>query len=127
MDAYKDRKKILYWSATIVFAILLIADGLGGVFRAEAGKEVFIHLGYPLYLLSIVGYAKIAAALAILQTKYPMLKEWAFAGFAMTCYGAFMSRIYVGDALGDILFPVLFFAIMLIPYVLWKRYRPASA
>jgi hypothetical protein len=116
--------KISYWIATIVFALLLVMDGIGGITQQQAGKDSLQHLGYPMYLLSITGVAKMLAALAILQTKFRTIKEWAFAGFAINCYGALWSRAAVGDSVGMIAFPIVFFAIMLVPYVLWKKYQP---
>jgi hypothetical protein len=119
--------KVSYWTATILFAILLVMDGLGGVMQAAAGKEALQHLGYPIYLLPIAGVAKLLAALAILQTKFRTIKEWAFAGFAITCFGAFFSRAAVGDGAALLTFPVVFLAMMFVPYYLWKKYDPASA
>lgn len=111
-----------YWAATVLFAAMLVMDGIGGVVQAEAGKVALDHLGYPQYLLWIAGIAKLFAAVAILQTRYRVIKEWAFAGFAITCYGAFLSRAAVGDGAGLLAFPVVFLAIMFVPYVLWKKY-----
>jgi hypothetical protein len=118
--------KIAYWIATIIFALLLVMDGMGGIMRAPAGQESLAHLGYPMYLLPMTGVAKLLAAIAILQTKFRTIKEWAFAGFAINCYGALWSRAALGDSLGMVLFPIVFFAIMLVPYVLWKRYPPVA-
>ena len=66
--------RIAYWTATAVFALLLVMDGLGGIMRAEAGVEALTHLGYPLYLLPTFGIAKVLAAIAILQTKFRTVK-----------------------------------------------------
>jgi uncharacterized membrane protein YphA (DoxX/SURF4 family) len=115
---------VCYWTATVIFAALLVMDGLGGVMQAEAGKEALVHLGYPMYLLVIAGVAKLLAAVAILQTRFRTVKEWAFAGFAFTCVLAFCSRAAVGDGFGLLVFPVIFLAIMLVPYLLWKKYDP---
>ncbi|MEO8466511.1 MAG: DoxX family protein [Gammaproteobacteria bacterium] len=117
--------RIAYWAATIVFALLLAMDGIGGITRAEAGVEALQHLGYPLYLLPAFGIAKVLAAIAVLQTKFRTPKEWAFAGWAFTCVGAFVSRAAVGDGV-ELIFPVVFLAIMLVPYGLWLRARQAG-
>jgi hypothetical protein len=114
--------RIAYWTSTIVFALLLVMDGLGGITRAEAGVEALTHLGYPLYLLPTFGVAKVLAAIAILQTKFGTLKEWAFAGWAFTCVGAFVSRAAVGDT-AELIYPVVFLAIAAVPYWFWWRAR----
>ena len=117
--------RISYWTATIVFALLLVMDGLGGITRAQAGVDALQHLGYPLYLLPATGVAKVLAAIAILQTKFRTPKEWAFAGWAFTCIGAFVSRAAVGDT-AELIYPVVFLAIAAVPYWLWLRARAAS-
>jgi hypothetical protein len=114
--------RIAYWTSTIVFALLLVMDGLGGIARAEAGVEALTHLGYPLYLLPTTGVAKVLAAIAILQTKFRTVKEWAFAGWAFTCVGAFVSRAAVGDT-AELIYPVAFLAIAAVPYWFWWRAR----
>jgi hypothetical protein len=114
--------KVSYWTATLIFAVLLVMDGLGGVMRADAGVEALQHLGYPGYFLPLAGFAKLLAAVAILQSRFSTIKEWAFAGFAFTCLGAFFSRVAVGDGAELLVFPVIFLGIMLVPYVLWKKY-----
>ncbi|QPH41330.1 DoxX family protein [Pedobacter endophyticus] len=114
--------KTWYWIATIIFALMMIMDGIGGVTQQEAGKEVLQHLGYPMYLLIISGVAKLLGAVAILQTKYKTVKEWAFAGFAFNFILAFFSRLAVGDELALLIPPIVALAIMFIPYILWKRY-----
>lgn len=117
--------RIAYWTATGVFALLLVMDGLGGITRAAAGVEALTHLGYPVYLLPTFGVAKVLAAIAILQTKFRTVKEWAFAGWAFTCVGAFVSRAVVGDTV-ELIYPVVFLAIMAVPYWLWLRARQAG-
>ena len=115
--------RTLYWVSTIFIAILMLLDGFGGVTQQEAGQDVMKHLGYPLYVLIIFGTAKILGAIAIVQTKYRTLKEWAYAGFAFTFIGASASRALAGDGPGEIIFPLIMLAVLLIPYFLWKKYE----
>jgi hypothetical protein len=114
--------RLAYWIATVLFALLLVLDGIGGITRAPAGQDALAHLGYPLFLLPTLGVAKLLAAVAVLQTRFRAVKEWAFAGFAFTCVGAFVSRAAVGDTT-ELVFPVVFLAIMAVPYWLWWRAR----
>ena len=112
--------KTWYWIATVIFALMMIMDGFGGVTQQEAGKEVLKHLGYPMYFLVIVGVAKLLGAIAILQTKFKAIKEWAYAGFAFNFIGAFFSRLAVGDEASLLIPPIVALIIMFIPYILWK-------
>lgn len=109
-----------YWAATIVFALLLLLDGLGGVAGSRQGEEALLHLGYPLYLMQLLGALKLLAAVAILQTRFSAIKEWAYAGFAFNCLGAFVARLAAGDGGLDLLFPWIFFLFAAVPYALWK-------
>jgi uncharacterized membrane protein YphA (DoxX/SURF4 family) len=113
--------KTWYWIATIIFALMMIMDGVGGITQQEAGKEVFKHLGYPMYLLIIVGIAKLLGAASILQNKFITIKEWAYAGFAINFIGAFASRAFVGDGISLLIPPLIALVIMFIPYILWKK------
>ncbi len=117
----KQKSTIFYWIATIVFALFMLLDGIGGVTQQEAGQEVMRHLGYPMYLLIIFGSAKLLGVVAILQTKFSAIKEWAYAGFAFNFIGAFASRAFAGDSIGLVIFPVVMLAIMFVPYFLWKK------
>lgn len=113
--------KTWYWITTIIFALMMIMDGVGGITQQEAGKEVLKHLGYPMYLLIIVGIAKLLGAASILQNKFTTIKEWAYAGFAINFIGAFASRAFVGDGIALLIPPLIALVIMFIPYILWKK------
>lgn len=110
-----------YWIATSLFALAMLADAYGGLSQAEAGQESLRHLGYPLYLLTIMGVAKLLGVVAVLQTRFRTIKEWAYAGFAINCLGAFASRWFVGDGAGPVVLPLVFLAITLVPYYFWKK------
>lgn len=115
-------RSTIYWIVTGIFGIAMIADGFGGVTRAQAGIDVLVHLGYPVYLLTIVGIAKIIGGLAILQPVWRTVKEWAYAGFVINCLGAFGSRYFIGDTGIDLFFPIIFLGITIGSYVVWKKY-----
>jgi uncharacterized membrane protein YphA (DoxX/SURF4 family) len=120
MKPYSNTNK-WYWVTTVLFALFLLGDAYGGITKQQAGVDVLNHLGYPLYLLVVVGVAKLFCAAAILQTRFITIKEWAFACFGAICFLAFASRASVGDTGLDLMFPIIFFGIMLIPYYFWKR------
>ncbi|MDB4918021.1 DoxX family protein [Mucilaginibacter sp.] len=111
----------LYWIFTIIFALLVFLDGIGGVTRQQAGIDVLKHLGYPVYLMTIAGVARLLAVVALLQTKFKVIKEWAFAGIAINFVCAFASRTFVGDSFGLLIPPVIMLAFLFIPYTLWKK------
>lgn len=112
---------ILYWSFTIFFALLLIMDGIGGISGSEDGKTAMRQLGYPEYIMPVTGISKLLAVIAILQTKFITIKEWAFAGLTFNFIMASVSWAIVGQPLFFVLFPMIALIIMLVPYFLWKK------
>jgi DoxX-like family len=117
---------IIYWSFIVIFSLFMLMDGVAGVLRVEAGKEALAHLGYPEYMLTIVGTAKILGAIAIIQNKFKSLKEWAFAGFTINALGAFGSRFFVGDTGFLLFFPVFLVGYTLAAYYIWKKFENRS-
>ena len=115
--------KNIYWITTLLFALMMFMDGIGGVTQQEAGQEVMIHLGYPLYFLIIAGIAKLLGVVAIVQTKFKVIKEWAYAGFAFNFIGAFASRAFLHDGIFETIFPLIILGILFVPYSFWKKYE----
>lgn len=115
----------LYWVFTPLFAILMLLDGISGIVQVEAGKAPMQLLGYPLYLMVILGAFKALGALALMQTRYVLLKEWAYAGFAFNFIGAAASWAAIGQAFG-VVPPFVMLAILFFTYFLWKRKHQLS-
>ena len=66
------------------------------------GADKITHLGYPIYFLTILGIWKLLGDIAILIPKYPLLKEWAYAGFFFAMSGAIYSHVVAGDSVKEI-------------------------
>jgi uncharacterized membrane protein YphA (DoxX/SURF4 family) len=96
-------KLIGYWTATGIVAFELV---VGGVTDVVHGREVLVvgdpvvqvitQLGYPVYLLTILGVWKLLGAIALLIPRFPRLKEWAYAGTFFEMTGALMSHVASG-------------------------------
>jgi hypothetical protein len=103
------RNKIIYWIATIWLSLGMLSTGAVQLFRVQSegaisppGVYGITYLGYPVYFLTILGAWKILGVLAILSPKFPLLKEWAYAGFFFIMSGAIFSHIAMHDAIRDI-------------------------
>jgi len=114
------RNKIIYWIATLWLALGMLSTGIvqlikikeaEGAPTSPGGVHSLTHLGYPLYLLTLLGAWKILGVVAVLVPKFPLLKEWAYAGFFFIMTGAIFSHIASGDSLNDI-FPSVLLLIM---------------
>jgi hypothetical protein len=119
------RNKIIYWVATLWLALGMISTGAGQLFKAKEGQggfDMVMHLGYPVYILTILGVWKILGVAAILIPKSPLLKEWAYAGFFFITTGAAFSHIASGDSMTTVL-PALLLLVLTI--VSWY-FRPVE-
>jgi uncharacterized membrane protein YphA (DoxX/SURF4 family) len=96
-------KRITYWFATVLLASALMASGLQQLLRVEGVGALappyawgIVQLGYPVYVLTILGTWKLLGAAAMLIPKYPLLKEWAYAGIFFLLTGGLFSHIASG-------------------------------
>lgn len=92
------RNKIIYWIATLWLALGMTSTGIVQLLKMKEEADMMAHLGYPLYFLTILGIWKILGVIAILIPKFPLLKEWAYAGFIFAMSGAVFSHFAVGDS-----------------------------
>ncbi len=113
--------RIGYWISLILFCLMMLMDGVSGVMRVEGGQEAMKQLSYPVYLMVIVGAAKILGVIALLQNRFKTLKEWAFAGFAIQFVGASASWGFSHGPVAFVLLPLIMLGVMFIPYYFWKK------
>jgi|SRR5580692_7552814 hypothetical protein len=95
----KNRDKIIYWISTILIVLGMLPGGIGQIFHAKWSLDLFQSLGYPLYLLAVIGTWKVLGSIVLLIPKAPLIKEWAYAGFFFAMTGAVYSHIASGDPL----------------------------
>ncbi len=94
-------KKITYWFSTIFLSFGMLAGGIQQMLQIGGYNEIVTQLGYPLYLLSLLGTWKILGVIAILIPKKALLKEWAYAGFFFAMSGASISHLAVGQTITE--------------------------
>jgi hypothetical protein len=116
----------VHYGSSFLFSFIMIAAGVADLIRVPSNVVIFIHLGYPLYVLAMIGVAKLLGALAILYGRPLALKEWAYAGFTFDLVGAIISHAVMGDR-QQLIFPALLLILMVISYVAWKRSVPSAA
>jgi hypothetical protein len=88
-----------------------------------ASVERMQSLGYPLYVLTILGTWKLLAVAALLAPRLPRLKEWAYAGIFFDLTGAAASHAFSGDAAG-VTAPIV---LLLIAAASWALRPPERA
>lgn len=116
------RNKIIYWVATVWLAGGMLAGGLQQLLQMGGYVGILAHLGYPKYFMSIIGAWKILGVIAILIPRFPLLKEWAYAGFFFVMSGALVSHLAMGDTIMEI-YPSL--TLLVLTVVSWY-FRPAD-
>lgn len=114
-------KKILYWISTLLISAEMLMAAYSYLTHEPKMTDGMRSLGYPLYFQSILGIAKILGVIALLAPAFPLLKEWAYAGFTFTFIGAFISHLACGQN-AQALAPAISLILLAISYLL----RPAS-
>lgn len=107
MDNQKS-KKIAFWIVTGLLSFGMLLGGTAQLLRAKFNVDGIVHLGYPEYILSILGTWKILGTIIILLPKYPLVKEWAYAGLFFLLSGAVISHIVSGDTFFQYIAPLIF-------------------
>lgn len=93
----KKRNLVIYWIATVLLAIGMLGSGIAQLFHTRDMVDLITPLGYPLYLLYIIGAWKVLGVIAILLPRFALVKEWAYAGFFFLMTGALISHLAIGD------------------------------
>ncbi|PIF45954.1 DoxX-like protein [Chryseobacterium sp. 52] len=118
----QKRNRIIYWIFTLWMALGMVSTAIVQLMKNKDELANFTNLGYPAYLMTIIGIWKLLGVIAVLIPKRPILKEWAYAGFFFVMSGAFISHIIVSDTLGRT-FPALLLLILVL--ISWY-FRPAD-
>lgn len=115
-------QKITYWVATLWLSLGMVSTGIVQLMQIKEEGEMMSRLGYPAYILTILGVWKILGVIAILVPKFPLVKEWAYAGFFFAMSGAIASHFAVDDPAKDFFGPAL---LLVLTVVSWY-FRPAE-
>lgn len=114
------RNNIIYWIATIWLALGMVSTGIVQVMNLEAEISFIVDLGYPVYFITLLGTWKLLGVIAILVPRFPLIKEWAYAGFFFMMSGAIYSHICHGSEASAFFGPTL---LLVLTVVSWY-FRP---
>ena len=95
----KASKKMVvgFWIATALFALQMGFTAYAQLQLPQVA-QTFAHLGFPSYFRVELSWAKLAGLAVLLVPMVPArLKEWAYAGFAITLVSALIAHLAVGD------------------------------
>jgi hypothetical protein len=116
------RNKIIYWVATIWLALGMVSTGIVQLLKVKEEVDMMTRLGYPVYFLTMLGVWKMLGTVTVLIPKFPLLKEWAYAGFFFVMSGAIFSHLASGDGAKEFFGPTL---LLVLTVVSWY-FRPAE-
>lgn len=118
----KKINKIVYWIATIWLSLGMLSTGIVQLLKVKDEADMMAKLGYPLYLLTLLGIWKILGVIVVLIPKFGLVKEWAYAGFFFAMSGAVYSHLAIGGAAISLFGPVL----LIVLTVLSWYFRPVD-
>ncbi len=100
----------------------MLSTGIVQLIQLDEEAEAMNRLGYPSYFMTILGVWKLLGVVAVLIPRFPLVKEWAYAGFFFSMTGAIVSHLAVSDPLTELFGPML----LLILTILSWYFRPAN-
>lgn len=116
------RNKIIYWIATVWLSLGMLSTGIVQLIHLKQEGEMMRHLGYPDYVMTLIGFWKIPGVIFILIPRFPLIKEWVYAGFFFAMSGAVVSHLATGDGATELFGPVL---LIVLTCISWY-FRPAD-
>src|SRR5215475_13199539 len=94
--ATPSAEAIVYWIVTALFCLQISFTAYAQL-RLPQVAEAFTHLGFPAYFRVELAWAKLLGLALLLAPVPARLKEWAYAGFAITLGSALIAHLSVGD------------------------------
>ncbi|MFC6999752.1 DoxX family protein [Rufibacter roseus] len=118
----KKSDKIIYWVSTVWLCLGMASTGIVQLIQLEEEAKKMSDLGFPLYFLPLIGIWKLLGVMAVLLPRFPLVKEWAYAGFFFLMTGAVVSHLAHHDPFAELFGPTL---LLVLTAVSWY-FRPAS-
>jgi putative NADH-flavin reductase/uncharacterized membrane protein YphA (DoxX/SURF4 family) len=116
-------RAVVYWIATAILATECIVGGVMGALRMPPFIEIIGRLGYPPYVMTILGIWYFLAGITLLVPRFPRLKEWAYAGLVFNYTGAIASHLAVGDGAQTLAGPLFFLVLVTTSWALRSSTR----
>ncbi len=121
-------RAIVYWIVTALFCLQISFTAYAQL-RMPQVAEAFTHLGFPAYFRVELAWAKLLGVVLMLAPVPTRLKEWAYAGFAITLASALIAHLSVGDGPKAWGWAAATGVLWVLSYFFWRRLQatPASA
>jgi uncharacterized membrane protein YphA (DoxX/SURF4 family) len=117
----------IYWTSTALLALLMLIGGTGNLLHLQPFVENIRGLGYPEYVLTLLGVSKLLGTASLLYPAAPRLKEWAYAGFVFDLGGALISHLVSGSSPTRLLSPAVCLTLVALSYAAQRRLHTITA
>jgi len=115
-----------FWISTALFALQMGFTAYAQL-KLPQVAAAFTHLGFPAYFRVELSWAKFAGLAVLLIPMVPArIKEWAYAGFAITLVSALIAHLAAGDGVAAWGWAVGTGVLWLLSYFFWRRLQAVS-
>ena len=115
-----------YWIVTGLLCLQMSFTAYAQL-RLPQVAEAFTHLGFPAYFRVELSWAKVLGVALLLAPVPAWLKEWAYAGFAITLASALLAHFAVGDGPEAWGFAAATSVLWGLSYFFWRRLQATRA
>ncbi len=116
-----------FWISTALFALQMSFTAYAQL-RLPQVALAFVHLGFPAYFRIELSWAKLAGVAALLVPAVPArIKEWTYAGFAITLVSALIAHVAVGDGPQAWGWAAATGVLWVLSYFFWRRMQTRSS
>jgi hypothetical protein len=109
-------RRIIYVTSTAILVLEILVGAFMDLAHLPYVVQDVRSIGYPTFVLYIVGVWKVLAVGALLWPRLPRLREWAYAGVFFEMSGAAASHVLVGDPIGKYTAPLAFTFLTLVSW-----------
>ena len=115
--------KITYWATTGIISFMMLYSAYA-YFGNPQIKDAFVHLGFPDWFRQELGIAKLLGAIALIVPMIPArIKEWAYFGFFVNFFSAFLAHFVSGDPVNNQVTPLVLLAILIVSYITFHQVK----
>jgi hypothetical protein len=115
-------RAVVYWATTGFVVFNMFFGALAELAQFTPTAEGMQALGYPIYMMAILGTWKVLGSITLLIPRFPRLKEWAYAGMFFNMTGAAISHLVVADEAWHVWYTASLAILVLVSWAL----RPES-
>ena len=122
---------IAYWTVTALFCLEMVFTAYYELL--PQGAEAFVRLGFPAsYFRVELSLAKVAGVAALLMPMIPargviyVIKEWAYAGFAINLVSALIAHLSIHDRPQALAPSAITSVLWGLSYFFWRRLQASA-